>query len=291
MLFENQRPGIYSRYEIAGYYGGGKGGAALLLPCPTGEAPGVLRLESYHQGLEAFSGNLLALDCLRLLFGGGAGEVAVILAAGCLPGLEELGLLGGVRAVVSGFTLPDELSALRDFAEKSTREQRECIAFAGLGEPQAAIAAAPLLGSGRVVLCCPTVTLEEDRAHPLYGACALAAAVLGAHSPIHNFNGESFPALREAAILPEDAVQALLKAGVSVFEKIGGGVELIRAVTTEAGNLRSLNTVLIIDNVMSGIRGSLRQKLRPQETPLARLGCCSGHWDAKAPEEAAVFRN
>ena len=266
MTFDNRRPGVYSRVEIAGYISGSGGGAALLLP-QSGTVQ-ALQLESFQDAASQLAGNEIALECLRLLFGGGAGHVAVILAPEINGALEQLDGFDGVRAVVSGFTGTQELAALRAFAEKSAQYQRECIAFAGIGEAQAAISAAAAMSSGRVVLCCPGISVEEgSAAHPIYGACALAAAVLGTPSPVHNFSGQSFPGLCEATALSEDNIQALLKAGVSVFENLGGQVELIRALTTDApredggGNLRSLNTVLIIDYVMSAIRSALRRKL------------------------------
>jgi len=264
-MFNNQRPGIYSRIEISGYHPGFGAGAALLLPAREQESPATVRAESCHDAALLLAGNDLALGCLRLLFEGGAGSVTVIIAPDIAGAIDRLGALihGEIRAVVSGFNHPGELAALRDFIQ-----QRELIGFAGTGPAQAAINAASSLSSGRMVLCAPALSLETGEPHPLYGPCALAGAALGARSPIHNFSGEIFPLLREVSPLPEDDVQALLRAGISVFEKAGEGVELIRAVTTDAhregsgGAMRSLNTVLIIDDVMSAIRGSLRRKLR-----------------------------
>jgi len=259
-MFDNQRPGVYSRVELSGQMAGDGSCAALLLPSQGGQEVSA-RVESYHDGLSLLAGNNLALDCLRLLFGG-SGEVIVVVAPGFAQALEALGGFGEVRAIVSGFAETQDLAALRSFAESSAQGQRECVVFAGIDAPQAAISAAQSLNSGRVVLCCPAISLEEEEeAHPIYGACALAAAVVGASSPIRNFNGETFPALHHAPLMPEDAVQSLLKAGVSVFENVGARVELIRALTTNGGNLRSLNTVLIIDYVMRSVRQSLRVKL------------------------------
>ena len=267
-MFDNQRPGIYSRVEISGGQTGGGAHAALLLPSREDESPGVFGLESPQDAPALLAGNDLALRCSALLFEGGAGQVSVITSESAAQALEALDALGGVRAVVSGFTHPGELTALRDFAEQSSAGQRECIAFAGIGSPQAAINAADSLRSGRVVLCCPALRLEEGEAHPLYGACALAAAVLGARTPTHNFSGQVFPSLREDAPLPEQTVQSLLRAGVSVFERSGEQVELIRALSTDppresgGGSLRCLSTLLIIDDVVMGIRAVLREKLR-----------------------------
>jgi len=124
-----------------------------------------------------------------------------------------------------------------------------------------------------MVLCCPALEIAggtpEEGAQPqaIYGACALAAAVLSAPSPVSNFDGLALEGLHLPEPLPEDEIQRLIGAGVCVFEQVGDVVELIRAVSThtrvEGGGslLRSLNTVLIIDDVMAGIRGALKGKL------------------------------
>ena len=296
-MFNNQRPGVYSRVGISGYRAsGGKASAALLLPCKGGERPGVYKLESYQDAKGALSGNQLALDCARLLFDG-AGRVIVAIA----PGIHHAILSAGevdVRAIVSGFTSTEELIVLREQVEAASETGRECIAFAGLEEPGAAVDAAQAANSGRMVLCCPALALKEesvwdtyeddaaiddattcltsmedtgldDTAQPqaIYGACALAAAVMSAPSPLQNFNGLVAQRLRVAEPLPEDEVQRLIRAGVCVFEQVGARAELIRAVTTHTqtqsgeGSLRSLNTVLIIDDVLACVRGALRGKL------------------------------
>ncbi|MCL2857690.1 MAG: hypothetical protein FWE19_08255 [Oscillospiraceae bacterium] len=267
-MISNQRPGVYSRVEISGCGGAsGRWGVALLLP---GEQHNVYKLDSYQEARDVLGDSRLVLDCARLLFEG-AGRVIVVTA----PGVSEAFLAAGqadVRAIVSGFTGTEELAALRDQAQRLSEEGRECIAFAGLGEPDEAISAAEVVNSGRVVLCCPVLEIAGDAdsdsgPQAIYAACALAAAVLGATSPVMSFNGLRFEGLRVAQALPEDDIQRLIRAGVCVFEQVGAGAELIRGVTTHTqpeggeGSLRGLGTVLIIDDVLGGVRGALRGKL------------------------------
>ena len=268
IMITNQRPGVYSRVEISGPTGGGRGKAALLLPLEEGGPPAVHLIESVGQATERLAENPLALRCLGLLLGGGAGRVTLITSPDLPGALEALDRQAPVDAIVCGFAGPDELIRLRDFTLAAACNQREAVAFAGIADPRAAIQAARAVCSGRVALTCPAVSPDGGEPHPIYGACALAAAVVSAPTPIQPFAGREFPGLGEASPLREEDVQALLGAGVCVFEGVGAGARLIRALTTDVpdergggGRLRLLNTVLIADHVIKGVRGALGQKL------------------------------
>ena len=268
-MLSNQRPGVFSRVEISGCRGGhGHGDAVLLLPCED-EAPVMYRLQSYRDVAKIPGGGRTLTRSVRLLFEG-AGRVIVVLA----PDINEaIGSLAGAgaRVIVSGFTGEGELAALREHVEAASGQGREIIAFAGIAQPGAALSAAQAVNSGRVVLCCPALAPEEaeedESPRAIYGACALAAAVLAAPTPVQNFNGLRLRGLRVAEPLDEDEIQQLIRGGVCVLENIGESAELIRAVTThtsaqDGGSLlRGLNTVLIIDDVLSSVRETLGGKL------------------------------
>ena len=268
-MLNNQRPGVFSRVEISGYRTGhGHGTAALLLPCGD-EPSGVYKLESCRDVMNALGGNRLAVRCVRLLFEV-AGSVTLVLAQ---DADEAIAGLTGVdaRVIVSGFTGTGELTVLRDYVEATSESGRECIAFAGIKEPWSALDAAGAVNSGRVVLCCPALALEDaeegELPRAIYGACALAAAVLGAPTPVMNFNGLRLRGLRVAEQLSEDEIQQLIRGGVCVLENVSKTAEVIRAVTTHTSAqdgsslLRGLNTVLIIDDVLGSVRGALSSKL------------------------------
>jgi len=270
-LFDNQRPGVYSRYNISGFYSGTPGArdAAVIVKGIREQSDGLHCLSSYAEAVPIFAGNALILEALRLLFAGGADKVHVGVAGDDYA--KAFSLLDGldVGVLVCDCSEADDLDALRKFLKRGEDIQRECIAFLGVGDPEEAISAAEALNCERAVLCCPVADTGKSPPNAVFAACALAGRVISASTPIDNLSGEGFNLLCGAERLPEETVQRLLSAGVCVFEEVGEEVELIRALTTRTkdgdfpdSSLRSLNTVLIIDNVMRSIRRCLRHRLK-----------------------------
>jgi len=262
-VLQNLRPGVYSRYQITGScVPSALRDCALVLPGDEAQLT-VVTSPAQITHMEDF-----ARECLRLLLEGGVGKVYLAVGATAREALALLGE-GDIGAIVCHCNTPEDYQALKDYVVTASEQMRECIGFCAAPPAEAKEIAARLCCE-RVVLCTPFVAANpEAEASPLYGACSLAARVLTAGSPVVNLSGEEFPLLTEAAPLPEPLVQELLAAGVCVFERVGGRVELIRAMTTcTAKNgaaddgLRSLNTVLIVDDVIRHIRSCLKARLK-----------------------------
>jgi len=93
--------------------------------------------------------------------------------------------------------------------------------------------------------------------------------MLAGNDPIHNWNGQAFPPLNSSDRLTEQEIQTLLASGVTVFEERGAEVSCIRALTTRTSRngapdrtMSSLNTILIVDDVIRSVRDSLEHRLR-----------------------------
>jgi hypothetical protein len=262
-VLQNLRPGVYSRYQITGSCV-----ATALRDCALVLPGGEEQLTVVTSPAQASQMEATVRECLRLLLEGGVGKV--YLASGATV-QDALGLLGegDLGAIICHCQTPEDYAALKEYVMSASEQMRECIGFCA-APPEEAKEVAAQLCCQRVVLCTPSITSSpEVAASPLYGACSLAARILTAGSPVVNLSGEEFPLLTEAAPLPEPLVQELLSAGVCVFERVGSRVELIRAMTTcTAKNgaaddgLRSLNTVLIVDDVIRHIRSCLKARLK-----------------------------
>lgn len=262
----NLRPGVYSRYRVTGSSAPAvsRRDCALILP---GREEAVFELGSFAQAAEIFED--AALECLRLLFEGGVGRVYAACGATARSALALLEANGDIAAVVCDCRSDDDFAALKEHVVAASERMEERLGFCAAADPAQALEAAAALCCERIALCCPALTTQTAaQASPLWGACCLAARVLGLESPTQALSGEGFPLLKGAGALPEDTIQELLAAGICVFEEVGGQVELIRAMTTRTrrsgapdDSLRSMNTLLIMDDVVRHIRGCLRGRL------------------------------
>ncbi len=264
-LFDNLRPGVYSRYSLSARQGGGAAARGAALVLPGGGAAAAVSVASggaLPQGVP-----VMAERCLALLFAAGVGRVRLVRGGSAAQALALVADDDSVGAVICDCETPEAFAALAEHVTLSAARMRERLGFCACGDADTALAAAKALCCERVALCCPAPR-TEDGAHPLYGACAVAGRVLALPSPAHRADGAALAGLTGAQNLPEETVQRLLAAGVCVLEDTGAGVELVRAVTTrtkEGGApdnaLRPLGTVLVTDDVVRGLRGMLKARL------------------------------
>lgn len=276
MNVQNQRPGVYSQYDITSMYTTPLSlkYAAVVAKAEGGEAGAAYRLKTYSDACETFlpdSEGVFMRSILAVLFESGVSEVLAIPAnSGYQAALDMLETAENIGAVVCDSQSPADLAALKARVLKNSEERRECLGFCGIAEPNEAIAAAVALNCERIVLVCPQVFSRVSGARSvIIAAAALAGKMLAMGNAAINLNGEEFSALTSAEILPEKTIQSLLAAGVTVFENVSGTVECIRALTTRTKtngvpdrSLTGINTILITDDVMSSIRISLKKVLR-----------------------------
>lgn len=276
MNVQNQRPGVYSRYDMASLYTAplSRKYAAVTAMTAGGEAGKTYRIKTYSEACEIFlpdTEGIFMRSIIAVLLGSGVSEIlAVPVGDGYEEALSLLETAENIGAIICDSQEPGVLAALKDRVQKNSAERRECLGFCGIAEPDAAISAAEALNCERIVLACPQVTYRASGASsPVIAAAALAGKILASADAAINLNGEEFAALASVGILPEKTIQALLTAGVTVFENVGGAVECIRALTTRTKtngapdrSLAGINTMLITDDVMSSLRSSLKRVLR-----------------------------
>lgn len=286
MLINNQRPGVYSHYDIAYAYAVPQSAAyaAVVAKAAGGTTEEVCAIASLQQLQEAFppdSGGATLRGCVQILLQAGVTKVYAVAVEGdfyedALALVEELDNVG---AVICDCSDSADRLALRDSVQRSSDALRERLAFCGEAETAAACTAAEALNSERVVLCSPAVRPHGGGSeHAVYGAAALAGRMLALGDPVWNFNGETLITVQDAPTLPETQVQNLLAAGVTVLEPVGGTVECVRALTTRTHSdgeqdyaLRSMNAVLCIDDVMRAMRRALKGVLRGVRLPARSL--------------------
>ena len=274
----HERPGVYSVYDISSVISaGGSGKAVALIATGTGDGT---RGSWWYTGTQAAQeqGDQAEITQLArlLLRNGAAGVFAVPVESEgqYTAALATVENQENVGVVVCESTDASVQQALRDSVEAASaaRMERIAVVAGGAGESVEELTArAGQLNSERVVLVAPAAVDQEGT--PLTGARA-AAAVAGAIA------GETDPALPlGGAVLQglyglegsyaDEELDALIQGGVTPLESVGGEVSVVRAVTTRTktgeaadASWRELTTILVVDEVIPGIRRALRSRFQ-----------------------------
>lgn len=269
----HERPGVYTDYDAssASSTTGGRSVVAAAGLCEGAEA-GVVLLTSYAAAVARFGTDSSLAQLLRLLYDNGAGVVlACPVTDGDYAAAFSL-LLAEQRAsfLVCDSTDPTVHAAMKTAVTTASAARNECIGLVGIADPTAEqlLAAAEALNCERMVLCGPDAVLEADGA-PV-GGWALAAAVAGLlaaqRDPALPLHGAVVTGVQRVSRAFDDtALDALITGGVTVLETVGGQTEVIRGVTSRSrsdgvpdSTWRELTTILIVDEVIPGLRHALR---------------------------------
>lgn len=283
----HERPGVYSQYDLSGVVrsGGGKT-VALIAKASQGNGSAASIWYTYAQAAEELGSNSEMAALARLIFLGGAAAVYGIPLQNnseYATAFATAGNLEDVKIVVCDAVDTDTQKDLRDSVEEASADRRERVAV--VGGPAGAtvsqlVTQAAALGSERMVLVGPAA-LDED-GESLSGArcaAAVAGAIAGLGDPALPLGGAELPGLSGLeARCSESEIDALVRGGVTPLESIGGTVRVVRGVTTRTktgstpdASWRELSTVLIVDDVIPGIRDSLRVRFsRAKNTEQSR---------------------
>lgn len=267
------RPGVYSVYEASAVVTGGvrRGKAAVAARSQGGEPGVVYELGSYQEAAAAFGKEDGLTELVKVLMANGAARVAAVAVGedgdytGAFALLEEQ---EGVQAVVCDSETLSVQQALRDSVAAASLVRRERIAVVpcSAGETVSQLVArAQGLNSERVVLVAPGVSDQDGGA---LVAAAVAGAICGQGDPALPLGGVTLrgvPGLEKS--YGESDVDTLVQGGVTPVELVGGVCSVIRAVTTRTTTggaadvtWRELTTILVVDDVIPGLREALRAK-------------------------------
>lgn len=284
----HERPGVYSDYDASSITATGRASRVIALAGLSEAKSGLYTVTSYSAGKSTFGENSQLGKMLKLAYQNGAGTVlacpvaadteqAYTAALGLIFEQKQAGfcVVGSAKAAVH--------KLLRDAVESASGQRGECIGLVGMEEAdvQTLCARAEELNAERMVLVAPEVYLsgETEAACGCMAAAALAGVLSNQTDPAMPLNGQVLQGLSGVSGVYEDTeYDALVGAGVTVLECIGGKVSVIRALTTRTKSggsadqtFRELTTMLIVDDVIPSIRTSLRAKFaRAKNNALTR---------------------
>lgn len=269
----HERPGVYSAYTAtaAAQRGNRRGVAAVVAVSQKGTAGTLYALGSYRQAAEAFGAEDGLTALVKLLLANGAARVLAVPVAdenGYEAAFALVQEQEGVNVVICDSEKLAVQQKLRDSVMSASAERRERIAVVAgaAGETaEALVKRAGELNSERVVLVAPAVSQE---AGGTWVAAAVAGAICGGSDPALPLGGaelQGISALEKR--LDESEVDALIRGGVTPVERVGGSCWVIRGVTTRTKTgqasdqtWRDLTTILVVDDVIPGVREALRAR-------------------------------
>ena len=271
----HERPGVYSSYEASALTAGSRRGGAVAVVAAAGEAAteDCYRWTSYSKAA-ADVGDCTLSRLAQLALRNGAGTVYGVPAAqgdytnpfAVAAGLE------GVSVVVCDSTELTVQQALRTMVENCSgvRKERIAVVAGAAGESvDELVVRAQSLNDERVVLVAPGSADGAGTAQDgTQCAAALAGAIAGTADPALPLGGAQLYGLEGLAASYDDGeIDALVQGGVTPLELMGGGCYVVRGVTTRTttagaadATWRELTTILVVDEVIPGIRDALRAR-------------------------------
>ena len=278
----HERPGVYVEYDTTSRAAPGKSRVAGIAAAHNGG--GLYRFTTAQSALAVFPANTTPGKMLSLAFQNGAGTVVfapVASAQGYADAFAQL--LTTCEADVIATDCEDSDTLLSLGTALCAEGARECIAFAGLSDPSLADLRdlAEALNCERLVLLGPDVQYAGADTFGGGGlaAAAMAGLVCAQDDPALPLSGAVLAGLDAVSMaLSESQIDILVQAGVTPLEQVGGQVRIIRAVTTRTATegaadetWRELSTVMILDDVIPGVRDALAAKfLRRKNTAITR---------------------
>ena len=274
----HERPGVYSVYDASGLVrGSGVKSVALIADGGMGDGTAVYPWYTYAQAVETLGESAEMAELARLLLLNGAAAVYGIPVTGTEEyetAIATAAALEGVGIVVCDSEELTVQQTLKTAVESASEGRMERIAVVAGGKDEtveALCTRAEGLNSERVVLVAPNaVDTDGESVGCVRCAAAVAGAIAGESDPAVPLGGAVLSGLSGLSVRYSDnEIDALVRGGVTALESTGGEVSVVRGITTrtKTGDVqdsawRELTTILIVDEVIPGIRQALRSKFQ-----------------------------
>ena len=265
----HERPGVYSSYETSSLTAAAAGGGrvAVVAQAQGPELKDSYQWTSYSRALGDV-GDCALSRMARLAIRNGAGMVYGIPAGDYAAAFAKAAAIEDAAVVACDSADPAVQQGLKTMVQECSAARKERIAVVGGGAGESVeqlTGRAAQLNCERVVLAAPGM---GDGSGGWACAAALAGAVAGNRDPALPLGGAQLYGLEGLECVYDDnEIDALVRGGVTPLETLAGACYVVRGVTTRtsAGGApdatwRELTTVLVVDEVIPGLRNALRAK-------------------------------
>ncbi len=265
----HERPGVYSSYEASSLTVAAADGGAVAIVAAAGDSQGAgpYSWTAYSRAV-ADVGKCALSQLAQLALKNGAGLVYGIPAGeDYTAAFDKAAALEDVAVVVCDSTELTVQQALRDMVVQCAAGRKERIAVVGCAANETVeqlTQRAAGLNSERVVLVAPGAVDTDGTTC----AAAVAGVIAGSTDPALPLGGAELSGLAGLSTIYEDNdIDLLVRGGVTPLEMLSGTGYVVRGVTTRTTTggaadttWRELSTILVVDEVIPGIRAALRAR-------------------------------
>lgn len=280
---KHERPGVYSSYEAssltAASMGGGKVAVVAAVSAGSTGLKDVYQWTSYSKAA-ADVGDCALSRMVQVVIRNGAGTVYGVPAGETYDAaFAAAAALEDVSVVVCDSTNLQVQKSLRDMVQECSGARKERIAVVG-GAAKESVEQLTQRAAGlnceRVVLVAPGM---GDGSGGYLCAAAVAGAIAGTTDPALPLGGAQLYGLAGLECTYDDSeIDELVRGGVTALEALAGSCYVVRGVTTRTttggaadATWRELTTILVVDEVIPGLRNALRAKFsRAKNTAQSR---------------------
>ena len=275
---KHERPGVYSSYETSSLTAASTGGGKVAVVADAGSLENgkdFYQWTSYSKAA-ADVGDCTLSRLAQLAIRNGAGAVYGVPVKSTGDDGEKkyeaafdvVADIEAVSVVVCDSTELEVQQQLKTMVQECSGTRRERIAVVG-GEAgeivDDLVRRAADLNCERVVLVAPGMGDESGGAGC---AAAVAGVIAGTTDPALPLGGAQLYGLAGLECNYDDNdIDALVKGGVTALETLAGAYYVVRGVTTRTktgtapdATWRELTTILVVDEVIPGLRNALRSK-------------------------------
>ena len=283
---KHERPGVYSSYEASGLTAASAGGGKVAVIAVVDEPENmedVYQWTSYSKAA-ADVGDCTLSRLAQLAIRNGAGTVYGVpvksvedddgesYKAAYKAAFAVAAAIEDVAVAVCDSTKLEVQQELREMVETCSAARKERIAVVGGAANEgvtALVDRAAKLNCERVVLVAPGgVDADGKAVGGAMCAAAVAGAIAGTTDPALPLGGAQLYGLTGLEqSYDDDEIDALVQGGVTALETLAGACYVVRGVTTRTktgeakdATWRELTTILVVDEVIPGLRNALRSK-------------------------------
>ncbi len=274
-VIASKRPGVFSNYEASGIiYSSGQGKAVGIIAQSAGKINHVYSITRASDAEAIFGNSGIMTELCSLALQNGAKRIAAVSTGTSNPDYEAafaaLASESDVYVVICDSEESTVHNLLKTSVVDASEAMHERIGIVACSSTVDHSTWAAQFNSERVLLVAQNLADENgDSRSGCFLAAALAGKIAGTNLPTASLNGVQLDGIsRLTAVLSENEVDEFILSGITPFEVIVNLAEPIRVVTsrTKTDNVndttfRDINTILVIDEVIPGIRTMLKKYL------------------------------